>query len=69
MQNRTGLDGLHPEPPQRAKVATVRGVAFGKLGEGHIRLSFANSTDNIKEALRRMADYCPKSSPKKATAK
>lgn len=45
---------------KEAKVATVPGVAFGKLGEGHIRLSFATSIDNIKEALNRMAEYCAK---------
>lgn len=45
---------------KEAKVATVPGVAFGKLGEGHIRLSFATSTENIKEALKRIGAYCAK---------
>jgi aminotransferase len=53
---------------REAKVATVPGVAFGKLGEGHIRLSFANSADNIREGLKRMADYCAKISPENAVA-
>jgi len=45
---------------KEAKVATVPGAAFGKLGEGHIRLSFATSTENVKEALKRLAEYCAK---------
>jgi len=49
---------------KEAKVATVPGVAFGKLGEGHIRLSFATSIENIREALRRMSEYCAKMSPR-----
>jgi len=51
---------------KEAKVATVPGVAFGKLGEGHIRLSFATSIDNIKEALKRMAECCARTFPKQA---
>jgi len=35
-------------------VATVPGAAFGHRGEGFLRLSFANSTENIVEALKRM---------------
>jgi len=50
---------------KEAKVATVPGVAFGKLGEGHIRVSFATSTENIKEALKRIAEYCAKTFPKR----
>ena len=53
---------------KEAKVATVPGVAFGKLGEGHIRLSFATSIDNIKEALKRMAEYCARTYPKQVKA-
>jgi aminotransferase len=43
---------------KEAKVATVPGVAFGKRGEGHIRLSFATSIENVKEAIRRIGEYC-----------
>jgi len=50
---------------KEAKVATVPGAAFGKLGEGHIRLSFATSIENIKEALKRMGEYCAKTFPKR----
>lgn len=35
-------------------VATIGGPDFGTLGEGYIRLSYANSQDNIREALARM---------------
>jgi aspartate/methionine/tyrosine aminotransferase len=37
-----------------AGVATLSGTAFGKFGEGYLRLSYANSVENIKEGLRRM---------------
>lgn len=35
-------------------VALLPGTAFGKYGDGYLRLSYANSLDNINEALRRM---------------
>lgn len=38
-------------------VATIGGPDFGTLGEGYIRLSYANSQDNIHEALARMKAY------------
>jgi len=37
-----------------AGVATVAGTSFGAWGEGYLRFSYANSTDNILEALRRI---------------
>lgn len=37
-----------------AGVATVAGTSFGAWGEGYLRFSYANSTDNIQEALRRI---------------
>jgi aspartate/methionine/tyrosine aminotransferase len=37
-----------------AGVGTLSGTAFGKHGEGFIRLSYANSVANLEEALRRM---------------
>ena len=40
---------------QEAGVATLAGTAFGAHGEGYLRLSYANSQDNIREALRRIA--------------
>ncbi len=38
-------------------VATIGGPDFGILGEGYIRLSYANSQDNIREALARMKNF------------
>ena len=40
-----------------AGVATIGGPDFGVLGEGYIRLSYANSTENILRALERMGDF------------
>jgi len=38
-----------------AGVAVLPGTSFGKFGEGYLRLSFANSVENIKKALDRIA--------------
>ena len=38
-------------------IATIGGPDFGILGEGYIRLSYANSQDNIREALQRMKAF------------
>jgi aspartate/methionine/tyrosine aminotransferase len=40
---------------QEAGVAVLPGTAFGANGEGYLRLSYANSMDNITRALERMA--------------
>jgi aspartate/methionine/tyrosine aminotransferase len=40
---------------EEASVAVLPGTAFGSQGEGHLRLSYANSFENIREALERMA--------------
>jgi aspartate aminotransferase len=37
-----------------AGVATLSGTSFGSAGEGYLRLSYANSIENIEEALARM---------------
>jgi aspartate/methionine/tyrosine aminotransferase len=37
-----------------AGVATVAGTAFGKLGEGYLRFSYASSLERIEEALERV---------------
>jgi aspartate/methionine/tyrosine aminotransferase len=39
-----------------AGVAVLAGTAFGAYGEGHLRLSYANSLENIAEALAAMGD-------------
>ena len=38
-------------------VVTIGGPDFGILGEGYMRLSYANSTENILKALHRMGDF------------
>ena len=38
----------------RAGVATVAGTSFGAWGEGYLRFSYANSTENILEAVARI---------------
>jgi aspartate/methionine/tyrosine aminotransferase len=45
-----------------AGVASLAGTAFGEYGDGYIRLSYANSQENIKEALERLADFVEKRS-------
>lgn len=39
---------------EKAGVATVAGTSFGIHGEGYIRFSYANSTENIKKAIERI---------------
>jgi len=38
-------------------VALIGGPDFGVLGEGYVRVSYANSTENILRALERMAEF------------
>ncbi|MGQ9725534.1 MAG: pyridoxal phosphate-dependent aminotransferase [Candidatus Bathycorpusculaceae bacterium] len=38
-----------------AGVAVLPGTSFGKYGEGYLRLSFANSVENIQKALDRIS--------------
>ena len=40
-----------------AGVAIIGGPDFGILGEGYVRLSYANSTENILKALDRMSEF------------
>lgn len=40
-----------------AGVATIGGPDFGVFGEGYIRLSYANSEENIARALERMGEF------------
>ncbi|SPF38996.1 aspartate transaminase, PLP-dependent [Candidatus Desulfosporosinus infrequens] len=39
------------------KVAVVPGTAFGPSGEGHIRCSYAYSTEQLQEALKRITRF------------
>jgi aspartate aminotransferase len=38
-------------------VALIGGPDFGILGEGYVRVSYANSTENILKALDRMGEF------------
>jgi aspartate/methionine/tyrosine aminotransferase len=42
---------------EEAGVATIGGPDFGVHGEGYIRLSYANSSQNIARALERMGEF------------
>ncbi len=42
---------------QEEKVAIVPGTAFGDSGEGFLRISYAYSLDNLKEALGRLRSF------------
>ena len=48
---------------EEAGVALIGGPDFGILGEGYIRLSYANSEENIERALARMADFLARAFP------
>jgi aspartate/methionine/tyrosine aminotransferase len=39
---------------EEAGVALLSGTAFGKFGDGYLRLSYANSLENIRAALKRI---------------
>lgn len=39
---------------EKAGVACLSGTAFGAWGEGYLRFSYANSQENIREALKRI---------------
>ncbi len=41
---------------EEAGVALLSGTSFGANGEGYLRLSYANSVENIQKALERMAE-------------
>jgi aspartate/methionine/tyrosine aminotransferase len=42
---------------ERAGVAVTPGIDFGERGEGHLRISYANSLENIREGVKRIASY------------
>lgn len=42
---------------ENARVGVTPGVDFGSNGEGYIRFSYANSLENIGEAMDRIANY------------
>ncbi len=55
----TGLSAKQVETGllEEAGVATIAGTSFGRHGEGFIRLSYANSVENIREAMSRIGTW------------
>lgn len=45
---------------QEEKVAVVPGSAFGDCGDGHVRISYAYSIEELKEAMGRLAHFIEK---------
>jgi aspartate/methionine/tyrosine aminotransferase len=54
----TGMSAraLQDQLLEEAGVAMLAGTAFGEYGEGYLRVSYANSLENIEEALQKMGD-------------
>ena len=52
----TGLTSLEFESKalQEAGVAVLSGSAFGGYGDGYVRLSYANSVENLQKAIERL---------------
>jgi len=42
---------------REAGVALLSGSAFGQYGEGYVRLSYANSQENIQKALDSLGEF------------
>jgi aspartate/methionine/tyrosine aminotransferase len=42
---------------EESGVAVIGGPDFGILGEGYMRISYANSAENIQKALARMGEF------------
>ncbi|UNC92243.1 pyridoxal phosphate-dependent aminotransferase [Candidatus Contubernalis alkaliaceticus] len=42
---------------KKAKVALTPGIDFGSNGEGYLRISYANSLENIAEGMNRLENY------------
>ncbi|KPL19947.1 MAG: aspartate aminotransferase [candidate division Zixibacteria bacterium SM23_81] len=41
---------------EKAGVAVLSGLSFGQFGDGYLRLSYANSVENIQKSLERIRD-------------
>ncbi len=57
---------------EKAKVATVPGVAFGPSGESHLRINFGREMSDLEEGFDRLEDYFfhrqPRQRPPKSVA-
>ncbi|MGZ8632464.1 MAG: aminotransferase class I/II-fold pyridoxal phosphate-dependent enzyme, partial [Solirubrobacteraceae bacterium] len=52
-----GAEELADRLLEEAGVAVLAGTAFGAEGAGHLRLSYANSQENLIRALARIHDF------------
>jgi aspartate/methionine/tyrosine aminotransferase len=48
---------------EEAGVACLSGTAFGALGQGYLRFSYANSIENIGKALEWITEAMKKNKP------
>ncbi len=64
----TGLDSraLQAKLLDEAGVAVISGTSFGRYGEGYLRFSYANSTENIRAAIQRIRDVLAQPSRRSA---
>jgi aspartate/methionine/tyrosine aminotransferase len=55
----TGLDGatLADRLLDETGVCVLAGTAFGEIGRDHVRISYANSRENLLEALERIRGF------------
>jgi aspartate/methionine/tyrosine aminotransferase len=62
----TGLSGaeLAERLLQEAGVCVLAGTAFGGVGTDHIRISYANSRENLTEALNRIRAFVAQLAPR-----
>jgi len=42
---------------EKARVGVTPGIDFGRGGEGYLRISYVNSTEDIAEGLDRLEKY------------
>ena len=68
--NGTGLPGaeLAERLLHEAGVCVLAGTAFGGVGTDHIRISYANSRENLSRALERIGDFVASARPAAAAA-
>ncbi|MBI2774270.1 MAG: pyridoxal phosphate-dependent aminotransferase [Chloroflexi bacterium] len=52
-----------------AGVAVLAGTCFGRAGEGHIRMSYANSLPNIRTAVARIGEWAASATPAASRAR
>jgi aminotransferase len=53
----------------KAKVATVPGLAFGPSGESHLRINFGREMEDLEEGFDRLGDYFHQRSPRQRSRK